>query len=228
MFEHQGKAITWEPFTKVINAFASVDPNSPLSFREFLEANDDAVKKLVIDAKDTQHLKIGNPIFLLYKLSLAPDSEFGVQLNKFLEEKGDKLNIYYNTIIQSVNVFGEGQQYGLLYENDDPEKNQRKYYTMNYALEPNKLLFDLDKIMDTSSKQKTPTKETAVIVPENNKALKSLEVEVEGTKHTITISQNAEDNPNILINTSSVKEANKNIIVELMHKFAVYSVASEE
>ena len=228
MFEHQGKAITWEPFTKVINAFASVDPNSPLSFREFLEANDDAVKKLVIDAKDTQHLKIGNPIFLLYKLSLAPDSEFGVQLNKFLEEKGDKLNIYYNTIIQSVNVFGEGQQYGLLYENDDPEKNQRKYYTMNYAVEPNKLLFDLDKIMDTSSKQKTPTKETVVIVPENNKALKSLEVEVEGTKHTITISQNAEDNPNILINTSSVKESNKNIIVELMHKFAVYSVASEE
>ena len=135
-------------------------------------------------------------------------------------------NIYYNTIIQSVNVFGEGQQYGLLYENDDPEKNQRKYYTMNYAVEPNKLLFDLDKIMDTSSKQKTPTKETVVIVPENNKALKSLEVEVEGTKHTITISQNAEDNPNILINTSSVKESNKNIIVELMHKFAVYSVAS--
>ena len=99
---------------------------------------------------------------------------------------------------------------------------------MNYAVEPNKLLFDLDKIMDTSSKQKTPTKETVAIVPQNNKALKSLEVEVEGTKHTITISQNAEDNSNILINTSSVKEANKNIIVELMHKFAVYSVASEE
>ena len=229
MFEHQNRYPTWIPFTRVVNAFASVDPNSPLSFKEFLEANDESVKKLVIDAKDTQDLKIGNPIFILYKLSLSVGSDFETEWSKFLNEKGDTTNIYYNTVIQSVNVFGEGQQYGKLYEDDDLEKSQRKYYTMNYAVEPNKLLFDLDKITDTSNKPKTKVKEVVTPQAVAKKSLRSLELIVENEKRTISVSSKAEDSPSVLIKTDSIKdEDKKNIIIELMHNYAVYSVSSLE
>ena len=217
---HGSKVESWETFRDVLAKMAQVDPNSRTTFKDFINENDGKIKSIITNMKETQDLKIGNPMYLLH--SLFKTSQYKINnWENFLNEKGDSIQVYYNTVIKSTNTTEAGGKYGLFTD------VQKPFYTMNYAVESNKLLFDLDNIKAMSSKKVTP--EVKVEKVEAKKSiLKTLMIKNDdGLSTQVTVSQNENDSPDILINLGNTPLEEQQLLLDRMDKCAKESIQKD-
>ena len=131
------------------------------------------------------------------------------------------MQVYYNTIIDSVETTA-GSAYGTL-----PD-NQKSYYTMNFAVQPNKLLFDMDNItrVETEEKPKVESSVEEHIADEEKETkipLKTVTISNEYVPETrFTLSSNPEDSADVVIKLEGAKD--EKMLLAAMDKYLVPTI----
>lgn len=142
---HRNNALTWEPFAEVFNSLIKhdFDPNNPKDFEKWFKSKE--INRLIVTNQSSltkiNEYHWGNILHYVYPII----SKDAFKFKEFLETYPKE--IYYNTTITSLGSEGKGAGYGYL-----PEEEE-SYYNMNVAIEPNRLLIDMNNLLLKNQKQ---------------------------------------------------------------------------